>query len=379
MTALLTYCTCVDPRRINPATGHYPGCPDEIIPPECLLPPHEPVTRVENTLEGRGPRTEKHPDGKPIFGKIVHTDLVPGKAWTAARAAAPVAPVDQHAAADPSAPSDEPAILVVLDTETTGLRRTGTVVGVCEIGLSVIDLGPLPGPGGPRVIARHSKLLSPGMPIPREASAVHGILDADVQNCPHLADIFPALLAWVTRFAGESPSIIAHNAAYDREVIADVLRAGGLDLPPWTWRCSMQLARKVAPGLPSYSLHDSPGKAGLASSLQLVKGEGHRAMGDVVTTVSLLGALRARAGAWSSWRGDAVAWGAPKAAEAAEAPAKPVSVAEEPVEKPQAIPAPAPAKPQRKPARAVPSGPNLFDRLQERGPNMDAPERKTAS
>lgn len=365
MSELLTYCTCVDPRRINPTTGHYPGCPDEIIPPECLLPPHELVThRV------------KEPPVKNAQGQILRwpdptfvTELVPGRAWTAPRGAAPVAPAEQPAAADP-VESDPSAIVCVLDTETTGLRRTGTVVGVCEIGLSVIDLGPLPGPGGPRVIARHSKLLNPGMPIPREASAVHGILDADVQGAPHLADVWPALLAWVTKHAGENAQVIAHNASYDREVIADVLRAASLPLPPWHWRCSMQIARKVAPGLPSYSLHDSPGKAGLATSLSLTKGESHRAMGDVVTTVSLLGALRARAGAWTAWRGDAVVWGAARAVEAPRGAEKPVESAPVPA---AVAPAPSPSpKTVKGRARPVPTGPSLFDRINTTGSQKES-------
>lgn len=306
---LLTRCVCIDPRRIDPATGHYPSCPDDIIPPDQLLPPWEVMHRSERVYEGRSARSAAHPEGKPIFGVVQTAELVPGKRWTApvrmpVRASESVSEPVREQVNEPAAPS----IVVVLDTETTGLRRQGHTVGVCEIGLAVIDLGPVPQQGGPRIIARHSKLLHPGMPIPRESSQVHGILDADVRDAPHLCDVWPALLAWIARFAGESPCVVAHNASFDREVIADVLRAHGIDLPPWQWRCSMQLARKVIPGLPSYSLHDGYGKTGLATSLQLVKGEGHRAMGDVITTVSLLGALRSKAGPWESWRGEGKVW-----------------------------------------------------------------------
>lgn len=357
MTDLLTFCTCVDPRRINPATGHYPGCPDEIIPPECLLPPHELVTRERNVPE------KKAPDGRVIkWGKERWTELAPGPAWTEAYVApviAPIAPVEQPASAAPieSDPSD--SIVCIVDIEATGFRKAGSVVGVCEIALCVADLSSLDPTGEPRIIARHGKLLDPGMPIPADATRVHGITDAMVKGAPHLADIFPRIVAWVAEHC-PSAGIIAHSAPYDREVIADVCRAHGIALPPWHWRCSMALAKKVAPGLPSYSLHDDPskGKVGLATSLGLRKGTSHRAMGDVVTTVSLLGALRARAGAWTAWRGDAVAWGAAKAV---EAPARPASAPAAP----QAIPAPPPAKSQRKPARTVPTGPSLFDRLQD--------------
>lgn len=74
---VLTFCACIDPRRIDPATGHYPNCPDEIIPPECLLPPWELLTKEERVYAGRSARSERHPDGKPIFDVVTRTELVP--------------------------------------------------------------------------------------------------------------------------------------------------------------------------------------------------------------------------------------------------------------------------------------------------------------
>lgn len=379
MTDLLTYCTCADPRRINPATGHYPGCPDSIIPPDQLLPPWEVVTTEERVYAGKGARSERHPDGKPIFDVIQRTNLVPGRAWSEARKApAPDAPV---ATAGDSADDSAPSIVCVLDTETTGL----TDPRVCEIALCVVDLSSPSSPSSPgelKIIARHAKLLNPGKAIEPSAVRVHGIRDQDVRDCPTLADVWEKLVAWVEKYAGrdgKSAQVIAHNAPFDRRAITGSLPLLPGDLPPWHWRCSMALAKKVAPGLPSYSLHDDPakGKTGLATSLKLVKGESHRAMGDVITTVSLLGALRARAGAWSTWRGEAVSWAGKAIVEAPGKPGKPAeAVPEAPavaVESAPEKPAPPvmPAafiKPQRKPARAVPQGPSLFDRIATKEP-----------
>ena len=282
---LLTFCACIDPRRINKATGHYPGCPDSIIPPECLLPPHELVTREEATLDGRGPRSERYPEGKPIFGKRLRTELVPGPAWSAPwKAPAPSsAPIPAASPVETSDAPDTDSIVVVLDTETTGINDPR----VCEIALCVIDLS---SPGEPKVIARHAKLLNPGKAIEPSAVRVHGIHDQDVRNCPTLADVWEKLVAWVEKYAGrdgKSAQIIAHNASFDRRAITGSLPLLPGELPVWHWRCSLSLARRVVPGLPSYSLHDGYGKAGLATSLQLVKGEGHRAMGDVITTCLL--------------------------------------------------------------------------------------------
>jgi DNA polymerase III epsilon subunit-like protein len=370
VTALLTYCACIDPRRINPSTGHYPGCPDSIIPPDQLLPPWEVVTTEERVYAGKGARSERHPDGKPIFDVIQRTNLVPGRAWSEARKA-PVqeAPSATTSAISATTPDDTGSIVCVLDTETTGL----TDPRVCEIALAVVDLSPVT-PSGPEVIARHAKLLNPGKSIEPSAVRVHGIRDEDVRDCPTLADVWEKLVAWVEKHAtrpGHPPQIVAHNAAYDRRAITGSLPLLPGELPPWHWRCSVALAKKVAPGLPSYSLHDSPGKVGLATSLSLTRGESHRAMGDVLTTVSLLGALRARAGAWTSWRGPAVEWAGKAAVEAVVQAGKPAAEAA-PVAPTMPAAPPAPVSKQRKPARAVPQGPSLFDLLQ-------APEKRSAS
>lgn len=374
---ILTFCACIDPRRINPATGHYPGCPDEIIPPECLLPPWEVRTTEERVYVGKGARSDRYPTGKPIYESVTRHELVEPM-----RAVPTTQPAVATSSPATSSSALAPCPVVVLDTETTGLRRKDHIVGVCEIGLAVIDLGPVPQAGGPRVIARHSKLLHPGQPIPREASMVHGILDRDVMGAQHLCEVWPALVAWVDRFArpeGQSEvHVIAHNAPYDRAVLFDALTERGIPLPlHWRWFCSMQIAKRVLPGLPSYSLHDSPGKVGLANSLSLNKGEGHRAMGDVITTVSLLGEMRKKAGAWSTWCGQGTDWKGEKAAEKPDqkdspvtAPQKPASASAAPA---PASPAPAPVHPlqaqpaarprPRKAQSALPPSVDLFARL----------------
>lgn len=373
---VLTFCTCIDPRKIDPATGHYPGCPDSIIPPSCLLPPWELLTKEERVYAGRSARSERHPDGKPIFDVVTRTELVPPRSAPVTAVTRPV-PGAVASTRDPSATATDSttatdsldSTVCVLDTETTGTNDPR----VCEIALAVVDLSS----PSPKIIARHAKLLNPGKAIEPSAIRVHGIRDADVRDCPTLAEVWERLVAWVEKHAGSPghpPQVIAHNAAFDRRAITGSLPLTPDELPPWHWRCSIALAKKVAPGLTSYSLHDDPskGKVGLATSLKLVKGESHRAAGDATTTVSLLGALRARAGAWTAWRGEAVSWTGKAIAESVESPEG--RVASAPLPAPVHPPAPPPPPASRKPARSVPSGPSLFDRLHE-----IAPEKRSAS
>lgn len=376
---LLTFCACIDPRRINPQTGHYPGCPDEIIPPECLLPPWEVRTTEERVYVGKGARSDRYPTGKPIYEAVTRHELV-APARPLSHAPAQTAPVSPTA---PDSPALSPAssLVLVLDTETTGLRKKGHTVGVCEIGLAVVDLSPV----SPRILAKHAKLLHPGVPIPPDATRVHGIRDCDVKDAQHLCDVWPALVAWVDRLArpgGQSEvCVIAHNAPYDRGVLFDALTEKGIALPlHWRWFCSMQLAKRVIPGLPSYSLHDKDGKAGLATSLRLNKGEGHRAMGDVLTTVSLLGALRSKAGEWSTWRGTATDWKGEKVVEKPDqkaapekatvtAPQKPASASAAPAPVPPAPPVQVPPAARPRPRKAAhPPSLDLFARLASKEP-----------
>ncbi len=74
--------------------------------------------------------------------------------------------------------------LAVIDLETTGVNpQTDRIVEACVLKL-------LPA-GGKKQITRR---LNPGIPIPAEASAVHGIFDADVAGEPAFAAVAGSLM-----------------------------------------------------------------------------------------------------------------------------------------------------------------------------------------
>jgi DNA polymerase-3 subunit epsilon len=75
--------------------------------------------------------------------------------------------------------------LAVLDLETTGTNpRTDRII---EISILVVRPD--------RRAKQHTQRLNPGVPIPVEATAVHGITDADVADAPRFADVAGGLLA----------------------------------------------------------------------------------------------------------------------------------------------------------------------------------------
>jgi DNA polymerase-3 subunit epsilon len=73
--------------------------------------------------------------------------------------------------------------LAVLDIEATGTSPQADRI----IDLAIIRMMP---DGSQQ---EHEFRLNPGMPIPAEASAIHGILDADVRDCPRFAEAAPAI------------------------------------------------------------------------------------------------------------------------------------------------------------------------------------------
>ena len=102
--------------------------------------------------------------------------------------------------------------IALIDVETTG--RDASVDRVVEIGIAV-------GRGG-QIVARYNWLVQPGVPIPEEARAVHGISDTDVAASPR----FPAIAHEVAA-ALEGCIPAAYNASFDRAFLGNEFARAG--------------------------------------------------------------------------------------------------------------------------------------------------------
>jgi DNA polymerase-3 subunit epsilon len=106
--------------------------------------------------------------------------------------------------------------IVFLDVETTGLRPG--VDRVVEVGIArFVDR---------RLAAQWGSLIDPGIPIPPEVTAIHGIRDEDVRGKPTL-DEFIDSAETKAILAGAQPA--AYNGPFDKWFIPP--RA----LQDWTW------------------------------------------------------------------------------------------------------------------------------------------------
>lgn len=120
--------------------------------------------------------------------------------------------------------------MVVIDFETTGIDASARAV---EVALCRFENGQL--------VDTDARRLDPGIPIPEEASRIHGIYDDDVRGCPDVATYFTTERSREL-LRGAAPA--AYNADYDRQfmpwaVLTDVLS------PRWPWLDPMVWVRDV--------------------------------------------------------------------------------------------------------------------------------------
>jgi DNA polymerase-3 subunit epsilon len=155
---------------------------------------------------------------------------------------------------------------VVLDLETTG--GSATFDRVLEVAAIRIENGV--------VQHRLERLLHPGVPIPPFVTRLTGIDAALVRGKP----TFDYLLPDLQRLC-DGAVVVAHNASFDCNFFKHALSRAGLndDFPRL---CTLRLARRLLPGMPSYKL-DS-----LCAILGFPYVQRHRAGPDAEATVALL-------------------------------------------------------------------------------------------
>lgn len=103
--------------------------------------------------------------------------------------------------------------LVVLDNETTGPDpRTDRVIEVAAI---------LYRPGEQPSVLHHR--VDPGVPIPPEATAVHGLRDADIAGCPPFGAVARGVLDFLA-----AADLAGYNLAFDLRVLSAEFARSGL-------------------------------------------------------------------------------------------------------------------------------------------------------
>lgn len=157
----------------------------------------------------------------------------------------------------------------IVDIETTGGNASGS--RITEIAIIIHD--------GTTIIDRFESLINPQKEIPLPIFALTGINNELVRDAPVFDKVAEKVHQMLT-----GRIFVAHNVNFDYSFVRHQLEQSGFK---WTARklCTVRAARKIRPGLLSYSL----GK--LCAYLEIPIEHRHRAGGDADATAILFSRL----------------------------------------------------------------------------------------
>ncbi|MDT0650752.1 exonuclease domain-containing protein [Autumnicola edwardsiae] len=160
----------------------------------------------------------------------------------------------------------------VLDIETTGGKYNEE--GVTEIAVYKFD--------GHKVVDQFISLVNPEQPIQPFVVGLTGINNEMLRNAPKFYEVAKRIVEITSDCI-----LVAHNAKFDYRILRTEFRRLGFEYERKSL-CTVELSKKLIPGLPSYSL----GK--LVRSLGIPLSDRHRASGDAQATVKLFKMLLAK-------------------------------------------------------------------------------------
>lgn len=161
----------------------------------------------------------------------------------------------------------EKASFSVLDVETTGLSPQYN--NIIEVGIVRVK--------NLKIVEKFHTLINPGRDIPAFITSFTGISNEDVYDAPFFEDVADKLI----EFIGDNV-IAGHNLSFDKSFLKREFNYCGKTEPKNPNLCTLKIARRIFPLLPSKSL------GSVASFLKLKNSSSHRALGDAETTAKIL-------------------------------------------------------------------------------------------
>lgn len=150
---------------------------------------------------------------------------------------------------------------IYYDTETTGIKTDKDRI----VEIAAYD---------PQTQRTFEKLVNPGIPIPKEASAVHHITDDMVKDSPIFAEVAKEFI----EFCEGDVVLIAHNNDnFDLPILKSEFNRHGVLMPDqWNFLDSLKWARRYRSDLPRHPLQFLREVYGIAAN------NAHRALDDVM-------------------------------------------------------------------------------------------------
>jgi len=153
--------------------------------------------------------------------------------------------------------------IVAVDFETTGLSSSKRAVEVAWFELNEKF----------EIIDEQSSLINPMIPIPWDASKIHGITDEMVADSPTLDEFIEDICE--NPFASSNVCVIAHNLSFDLPLFRKYC-GGVVEL------CTLKLTRKVFVELPNHKLET------ISKHLDFPTENSHRARSDALQVVNIM-------------------------------------------------------------------------------------------
>ena len=152
---------------------------------------------------------------------------------------------------------------VAFDTETTGMWAVSS---------RMVEIGAVKFRPGRDNHETFQSLIYPERNIPEDVIEIHGITDAMVTD----AETAGPVLKRFVEFCGPDSILLAHNAPFDISFISCELDRVGLKFGKNLILDTVDIYRRFAPGLPSYSL------LSLSRQFDIAQSQNHRALADAV-------------------------------------------------------------------------------------------------
>ena len=167
-----------------------------------------------------------------------------------------------------------PSGYAVFDCETTGTDPD--VDEIVSLALVLLDRDGVE-------TGRFSSLVRPSCPIPEDATAIHGISDADVADAPTFAEFAGRLLGLL-----EGRVFVAHNASFDLAMLQGAFQAAGLEYRPAAVACTLDAFRVLEPLAEDHRLGTLCERHGVALD------DAHDATSDALAAAALVRVLLER-------------------------------------------------------------------------------------
>ena len=163
---------------------------------------------------------------------------------------------------------------VAIDFETAaGPRDTA-----CSVSLVRVRDG--------QIVDQYSTLINPECEFSTFNTRIHHITPEMVADSPTFPQIAPTLCDFI-----RDDVLVAHNAAFDVDVLRSMLRRYDLPVPEFEYLCTVQAAKAAYPDLDNYKLKT------LCSTLHIPLEHHHDSMCDTCACANLLNAIAEQAGA----------------------------------------------------------------------------------